>query len=122
MLLGPPLSAQSLPDCAATPRARAIPTARRMRCFIARCYHRAMKTARWILLLIGVAAMAQRAGKPGEFDYYLLTLSWSPQFCAGHWNDPQCTGPRKFGFVVHGMWPQFKNGSWPESCSTSPGL
>lgn len=69
-----------------------------------------------------VLAFAQRTGKPGEFDYYLLTLSWSPQFCSGHSSDPQCSGPRKFGFVVHGMWPQFKNGSWPESCSAAPGL
>lgn len=42
-------------------------------------------------------------------DYYMLTLSWSPQFCAGHQDDPknsfQCQ-QNKFGFVIHGLWPQ----------------
>ncbi|MFX5574808.1 hypothetical protein ABTD77_20430, partial [Acinetobacter baumannii] len=28
-------------------------------------------------------------------------------------------GPdRRFGFVVHGLWPQYQNGGWPENCST----
>src|SRR5439155_1314714 len=79
----------------------------------------------WLLMVLLLASddlMAQKKGKPGVFDYYLLTLSWSPQFCTTKPSDPQCNGQHKFGFVVHGMWPQFKNGSWPQMCSTKPGL
>jgi len=58
------------------------------------------------------------------FDYYLLTLSWAPDFCAaaGGNKDPRECGPgRKVGFVVHGLWPQSETGRGPENCgSVSP--
>ena len=50
------------------------------------------------------AAMA-----PGDFDYYVLALSWSPGFCSvtnGAQDREQCEVGSKFGFVVHGLWPQ----------------
>src|SRR5689334_6883835 len=75
-----------------------------------------------LALLLPVAADAQKKGKPGVFDYYLLTLSWSPEFCTTSPSDPQCTGAHHFGFVIHGMWPQFNNGTWPQNCSSKPGL
>ena len=56
---------------------------------------------------------------PGSFDYYLLNLSWSPEFCASHGNSPECG--RSLGFVVHGLWPQYDNGDYPEHCSDTPG-
>lgn len=55
------------------------------------------------------------------FDYYLLTLSWSPEYCHGHGNSSQCDGSHP-GFVVHGLWPQRNSGQWPSNCSTAPGL
>lgn len=66
------------------------------------------------------------AGKniPGAFDYYVLSLSWSPQHCASRGNkvrsdDAQCgSGGGAFGFVVHGLWPEYVNG-YPESCAVS---
>jgi ribonuclease T2 len=59
-------------------------------------------------------------GEPGQFDYYVLTLSWSPTYCLTHPQDhKQCSG-RGYGFVLHGLWPQFDRGSWPELCSTQP--
>jgi ribonuclease T2 len=58
---------------------------------------------------------------PANFDYYLFTLSWSPEYCHGHPNNPQCDGGHP-GFVVHGLWPQFNNGQWPSACSSAPGL
>jgi ribonuclease T2 len=67
-------------------------------------------------------AHAMSEGRPGEFAYYVLSLSWSPQFCAGSANgsaDPQCSGGRRFGFVAHGLWPQDERG-WPESCGGRP--
>ena len=27
----------------------------------------------------------------------------------------ECNGPRRFGFIVHGLWPQYEKG-WPEHC------
>lgn len=58
---------------------------------------------------------------PGQFDYYLLTLSWAPEYCHGHPNSPECEGSHP-GFVVHGLWPQFQDGRWPSHCSDAPGL
>ena len=60
------------------------------------------------------------AGAPGQFDYYVLTLSWSPTYCLTHPQDHhQCSG-KGYGFVLHGLWPQYDTGSWPEFCSTDP--
>jgi ribonuclease T2 len=58
-------------------------------------------------------------GTPGVFDYYLLTLSWSPEFCYSHRDKPECQSGHH-GFVVHGLWPQYAEG-YPEHCSTAPG-
>ena len=53
---------------------------------------------------------------PGQFDYYLLSLSWSPAFCLQSPGAAECNGPRRFGFIVHGLWPQNERG-WPEHCA-----
>ena len=59
------------------------------------------------------------SSQPGAFDFYLLNLSWSPEFCATHPDKPECaTHP---GFVLHGLWPQNNDGTYPEHCSDSPG-
>jgi ribonuclease T2 len=57
----------------------------------------------------------------GRFDYYLLALSWAPEYCHGHRSSPECDGSHR-GFVVHGLWPQFQDGRWPSQCSNAPGL
>src|SRR6187200_1696139 len=65
-------------------------------------------------------AQDQRQNAPGEFDFYVLALSWSPSFCeaAAERNrggsQAQCGG-RPFSFVVHGLWPQYERG-FPEYC------
>ncbi|MEP6883821.1 MAG: ribonuclease T2 [Gammaproteobacteria bacterium] len=51
----------------------------------------------------------------GDFAYYLLSLSWSPAFCLSSPNAKECNGPRRYGFIVHGLWPQNEQG-WPEHC------
>jgi ribonuclease T2 len=43
---------------------------------------------------------------PGDFAYYVLSLSWSPAFCVSSPGADECRGPRRFGFIVHGLWPQ----------------
>jgi len=54
-----------------------------------------------------------------DFSYYALVLSWSPDFCATNAkaaNTTQCEIGRKYGFVLHGLWPQHEKG-YPETCS-----
>jgi len=79
--------------------------------------------------LVPSKAQDRRQGEPGQFDYYVLVLSWSPSFCANSAErdparsarDPQC-GARPFSFVVHGLWPQYERG-FPEFCQVpSPRL
>ncbi|MEJ7806042.1 MAG: ribonuclease [Telluria sp.] len=52
---------------------------------------------------------------PGQFDYYAVALSWSPSYCAKRKDPNQCG--RGFGFVLHGLWPQYEKG-YPQNCST----
>jgi ribonuclease T2 len=56
-------------------------------------------------------------GTPGQFDYYVLALSWSPSYCLTHQQDRAQCGGKGYGFVLHGLWPQFNDGSWPEFCA-----
>jgi ribonuclease T2 len=75
--------------------------------------------ASFSLALAGSAALAQR-GEPGVFDYYVLSLSWSPTYCADAGDrrgDAQCDGKsgRPYAFVLHGLWPQYERG-WPQDC------
>lgn len=89
----------------------------------------AIALAALALLCTGAAGARSRhrqqgGGPPGRFDYYVLSLSWSPQYCAGPngGNDgPQCGEGRRYGFVVHGLWPQFERG-YPENCAAAPPL
>ncbi len=56
----------------------------------------------------------------GEFDYYVLSLSWSPNWCllTGDARDsPQCDDGRKHGWTLHGLWPQYHRG-YPSYCRT----
>src|SRR6201996_9691352 len=52
------------------------------------------------------------------FDYYLLNLSWSPEFCHSHPNATECAS--RATFVLHGLWPQNTDGTYPQNCSTAP--
>lgn len=53
------------------------------------------------------------------FDFYVLSLSWSPTFCAQNasGNDQQCASGRDHGFIVHGLWPQNERG-YPQDCES----
>ncbi len=60
--------------------------------------------------------------RPGDFDFYVLSLSWSPSYCAAEGpraNAQQCGLRRPFGFVAHGLWPQDERG-YPSGCSFDP--
>src|SRR5450432_800369 len=74
------------------------------------------------LVSAGVASTASArhrhhssASGAGVFDYYLLSLSWSPAFCLQSPASAECNGARRYGFIVHGLWPQNEQG-WPENC------
>jgi ribonuclease T2 len=59
------------------------------------------------------------AGVAGDFDFYVLSLSWSPGFCrtpAGARARGQCDSGAGLGFVVHGLWPQYEQG-YPQDCA-----
>lgn len=69
-------------------------------------------------LLLPLPLAAQEVA--GEFDYYVLALSWSPAWCATEGagrDEPQCAPDRRTSFVVHGLWPQYERG-WPDWCET----
>lgn len=79
-----------------------------------------------LLALLGLmvpAAQAQgqygRGGAPGDFDFYVLALSWSPGFCELEGDRDrsrrQCADGADLGFVVHGLWPQNERG-YPSDC------
>ena len=53
------------------------------------------------------------------FDFYLLNLSWSPEFCHSHPDAAECAEHARF--VLHGLWPERMDGSYPENCSDAPG-
>src|SRR6185437_2063748 len=61
-------------------------------------------------------ATTNRSGQAGQFDYYVLSLSWAPTYCQTHTDDgDECSG-KGYGFVLHGLWPQYDAGGYPENC------
>jgi ribonuclease T2 len=75
-----------------------------------------------VLALIMLAGSLRADGeKAGEFDYYVLALSWTPTWCALEGDargSEQCDATKDFGWTLHGLWPQFHQG-WPSFCRTS---
>lgn len=72
--------------------------------------------------LVLTATAARAAGRAGDFDFWVFSLSWSPSWCEATGDargDAQCARP--FAFVVHGLWPQWDRG-YPSDCPTrAPG-
>jgi ribonuclease T2 len=76
----------------------------------------------FVLLAGSAQAQDRRQNEAGQFDFYVLALSWSPSFCEASaerasnqtTQDQQC-GERRYSFVVHGLWPQYEKG-FPEFC------
>lgn len=62
------------------------------------------------------------ASRGGDFDFYVLALSWSSGFCAtggAEKGKSQCDRGAGLGFVVHGLWPQYERG-YPSDCGGGP--
>jgi ribonuclease T2 len=73
-----------------------------------------------IVLLPPSPGGAQTKAPAGQFDYYVLSLSWNAAWCeaegAGRGAE-QCDPSLDIGFTLHGLWPQHTRG-WPEYCTT----
>lgn len=68
-----------------------------------------------------VASVAHGNDRGRDFDFYVLSLSWSPTFCTtadAARNRDQCATSRQFGLIVHGLWPQYERG-YPETCPSN---
>ena len=75
-----------------------------------------------LILAQGAPAALARGERAGLFDYYVLSMSWSPTYCleqgkkrGDRRRDAQCRPGAAKGFVLHGLWPQFRRG-WPSNC------
>jgi ribonuclease T2 len=73
-----------------------------------------MKSVTAWLTIITISLVTVAAGRKHhkthaatEFDYYLLSLSWAPTYCAGHPQDKssECKTGNHTAFVLHGLWP-----------------
>lgn len=78
-----------------------------------------MRQMLWAIVALCWAGAASAEGeRAGDFDYYVLSLSWSSAWCALEGDardDPQCDTGRDLTFVLHGLWPQYEEG-WPSFC------
>jgi len=91
-----------------------------------------MRTKTLSIALMCLLAAALATARPRKrtqqsdatFSYYLLSLSYAPDFCAqptGNKDFRECGAGRHIGFVVHGLWPQVEGNRGPENCgSASP--
>ena len=54
---------------------------------------------------------------------YTLALTWAPEYCHGNSRQPsarfECGGGNKFGFVLHGLWPDGTGKDWPQYCAAT---
>lgn len=78
-----------------------------------------------LLLLITTSSFARHHHKKsdhpaqaGQFDYYVLSLSWAPTYCLTHADDGAECSSKGYGFVLHGLWPQYDGGGYPANCAT----
>ncbi|MFL1545676.1 ribonuclease T2 family protein [Pseudomonas sp. M5A4_2d] len=84
-------------------------------------YKAALMALGLVLASMATQAAPREQRPAGDFDFYVLSLSWSPTFCLTHPGNEQCSG-KGYGFVLHGLWPQYAKGGWPASCDAQSRL
>ncbi|WP_374128116.1 ribonuclease T2 [Sphingomonas sp. 28-62-11] len=51
---------------------------------------------------------------------YTLAITWTPQYCRSNARDEsarfQCGSGNRFGFTLHGLWPDGTGETWPQYC------
>ena len=54
---------------------------------------------------------------------YTLALTWAPEYCHGNARDAsarfECKTGNRFGFTLHGLWPDGVGKEWPQYCTTT---
>ncbi|MEP3331448.1 ribonuclease T2 [Sedimentitalea sp.] len=73
-----------------------------------------------LLTILWALPAAADGEATGEFDYYVLSLSWSPNWCAvtgDSQGSDQCDARHDHGWIMHGLWPQYHRG-YPSHCRT----
>ena len=71
-------------------------------------------------LALPPASLRAEGERAGNFDYYVMALSWSPNWCAREGDargEAECRTGAGRSFTLHGLWPQFEEG-WPSYCRT----
>jgi len=75
-----------------------------------------------LFLLTVLFSQPAQADEAGQFDFYVLALSWSPTYCKQEGRNAsrhQCDVRTPFRFIVHGLWPQYERG-YPANCPGVP--
>jgi len=51
---------------------------------------------------------------------YTLAITWAPQYCRSNAGDRgarfECASGNRFGFTLHGLWPDGEGAVWPQYC------
>ncbi|VVT22825.1 Ribonuclease T [Sphingomonas sp. EC-HK361] len=54
---------------------------------------------------------------------YTLAITWAPQYCHDHAREAsarfQCKAGNRFGFTLHGLWPDGRGAEWPQYCKAT---
>ena len=71
-----------------------------------------------VLRVLALGGLYVTATAAADFSYYMLSLSYTPNFCAqaGRNRNPRECSVGAPPFVVHGLWPQNDTGRGPERC------
>lgn len=55
---------------------------------------------------------------------YTLALTWAPEYCHSNAREPtarfECRSGNRFGFTLHGLWPDGIGAEWPQYCAATP--